>query len=276
MAVNRPCSREGRETHMFEVVDLSRKLPKSDYQRVLPDLQLRLWELQRTCWEASIPSIWAFDGWDASGKGPCIRRLTARLEPRGFELHHVTDKARTHELDLPWMWRFWQEIPRRGQVAIFDRSWNRRLLVERVEHRIDELEWRRKLRDIGDFERMLADDGYVLVKFFLHISRKEQLKRYEKWKKDPADSWKSLEGGWQKPTHYDDHLAAAEDLLQNTELLNSPWTIVPATDHRLVLVQVLETLIDRLQTALVDRGVAFGSPREVSPEGDEPGDGEGG
>jgi polyphosphate kinase 2 (PPK2 family) len=240
---------------MFEAVDLSKKIAKAEYKELVPQLQHRLWELQRACWEAAIPSIWVFEGWDASGKGPCIRKLTARLEPRGFELHHVTDEPRTHELDLPWMWRFWLQIPRRGQIGIFDRSWNRRALVARVGNPDDELNWRRMLRDIGDFERMLSDDGYVLVKFFLHISSKEQLKRYEIWKKDPADSWKSLEGGWQKPTHYEDHLVASEDLLQHTELLKSPWTIVPATDHRWAFVQVLETLIDRLQTALVDRGV---------------------
>jgi len=251
---------------MFEAVDLSRKLSKSDYKGLLPGLQFRLWELQRACWESAIPSIWVFDGWDASGKGPCIRKLTARLEPRGFELHHVTDAPRTHELDLPWMWRFWLDLPRRGQIAIFDRSWNRRLLVQRVEGSIDELIWRRGLRDIGDFERMLADDGYVIVKFFLHISKEEQLKRYEKWKKDPADSWKALEGGWQKPTHYEDHLVASEDLLQNTELLNSPWNIVPATDHRTVLVEVLETLIDRLESALVERGVEL--PKQETSEKD--------
>jgi polyphosphate kinase 2 (PPK2 family) len=240
---------------MFEAVDLSKKIDKGEYKKALPRLQHRLWELQRACWEASIPSIWVFEGWDASGKGPCIRKLTARLEPRGFELNHVTDVPRTHELDLPWMWRFWLQIPLRGQIGIFDRSWNRRALVARVERPDEELEWRRMLRDIGDFERMLSDDGYVLAKFFLHISSKEQLKRYESWKKDPADSWKSLEGGWQKPTGYDRYLAASEDLLQHTEILNSPWTIIPATDHRWVLIQVLETLIDRMETALVERGV---------------------
>jgi polyphosphate kinase 2 (PPK2 family) len=230
---------------MFEAVDLSKKIAKNDYKNLLPELQHRLWELQRACWEASIPSVWVFEGWDASGKGPCIR---------------------THELDLPWMWRFWLQIPRRGQIGIFDRSWNRRALLGRVERPDDELSWRRMLRDIGDFERMLTDDGYVLAKFFLHISSKEQLRRYEAWKKDPADSWKSLEGGWQKPTHYDDHLIASEDLLQHTELLKSPWTIVPATDHRWVLVQVLETLIDRLETALVDRGLELPAPASDNAE----------
>jgi polyphosphate kinase 2 (PPK2 family) len=264
---------------MFEAVDLQRKLAKSDYKRLAPDLQHRLWELQRSCWEAGIPSLWVFEGWDASGKGPCIRKITERLEPRGFELHHVTDEPRTHELDLPWMWRFWLDLPRRGKIAIFDRSWNRRLLVQRVEKGRDELGWRRGLRDIGDFERMLSDDGYVIVKFFLHISKEDQLRRYEKWKKDPADSWKALEGGWQKPTRYEDHLSAAEDLLQNTELLHSPWTIVPATDHRSVLVQVLETLIDRLQTALADSGVPVPDLRrsgaDVGLEQKDPVEGEG-
>jgi polyphosphate kinase 2 (PPK2 family) len=261
---------------MFEAVDLSKKLAKSEYKKILPGLQYRLWGLQRSCWKENIPSIWIFEGWDASGKGPCVRRLTARLEPRGFELHHVTDLPRTAERELPWMWRFWLEIPRRGQIAIFDRSWNRRALIHRVEQPEDELNWRRMLRDIMDFERMLTDDGYVVTKFFLHISKKEQLKRYEKWKKDPADSWKALEGGWQKPTHYEQHLVASEELLQHTELLSSPWTVVPATDHRWVLIQVLETLIDRLETALVERGCELPEPAKPGAEDDNGGSDEDG
>lgn len=235
---------------MLEVVDLSRKLAKSKYRKRLPPLQDRLWELQRSCWKAAIPVIVVFEGWDAAGKGRCVRKLTERLEPRGFELHHVTGEPRTWQRGLPWMWPFWTEIPGRGKIAIFDRSWNRRALERRVENPDDELGWRRAIRDIGDFERWLADDGYILIKFFLHISQDEQLRRYEKWANDPGLSWKALEGVWQKPKHYDEHLAAAEELLQHTEAPPSPWTIVSATDSKWLRFRVIETIVARLETVI--------------------------
>ncbi len=249
---------------MLEAVDLTSKLAKSEYKRRLPALQHRLWELQRASWQASVPVVIVFEGWDAAGKGDCIRKLTERLEPRGFELHHVTDEPRTHERDLPWMWPFWVDVPGRGKIAIFDRSWNRRAAIGRVVRPGAEMEWRRALRDIGDFERWLADDGYVLIKLFLHIGKKEQLRRYEKWKGDPGASWKALEGTWQKPKRYADHLAATEELLQHTEAAWSPWEIVAATDKRWARVRVFETIIARLGAALAERGIELEEP---PPEG---------
>lgn len=243
---------------MLEIVDLSKALAKSDYRERATALQKRLWELQRACWKASIPVVVVFEGWDASGKGRCVAKLTGRLEPRGFEVHHVAGESRTHELELPWMWPFWVSTPRRGRIAIFDRSWNRRALVRRVADPEDEIGWRRALRDIGDYERWLADDGYVLVKFFLHISAEEQLARYEEWEQDPGLSWKSLEGVWQRPQQYELHLAAAEELLQHTEAPWSPWTIVAATDSRWARFRVLETVAKALERALEARGVDSG------------------
>lgn len=251
---------------MFELIDLDEKLSKSDYKARLPALQVRLLELQRVCWKAHVPAILVFDGWDASGKGPLIRKLTERLEPRGFDLHYLTDEPRSYELDMPWMWRFWLEIPTHGKLAIFDRSWNHRALRQKVAGEADELHWRRMLRDIGDFERMLTDDGYIFLKFFLHISQKEQKKRYEAWKKDPGLSWKALEGNWQRPDRYDEHKVAVEELLQHTELPRAPWTIVPATDPRHVRITVFETVVARLEKALEDRGV------ELPPLYEETGD----
>ncbi|MFQ5526193.1 MAG: polyphosphate kinase 2 family protein [Thermoanaerobaculia bacterium] len=248
---------------MLEVVDLSRSLDKSAYRKKINPLQERLWELQRLCWRASIPVVIVFEGWDAAGKGRCVAKLTGRLEPRGFEVHHVTGEPRTHELDLPWMWPFWVTTPRRGKIAIFDRSWNHRALVDRVANPKDEMRWRRALRDIGDYERWLSDDGYVLIKFFLHISPEEQLGRYQQREEDPGLSWKALEGVWQKPTHYSRHLAAAEELLQNTEVPWSPWTIVPATDSRWARFQVLDTVVSRLEAALEERGESTRERREA-------------
>lgn len=240
---------------MFELIDLDSKISKTEYKSALPRLQTRLLELQQICWQADVGSLIVVEGWDASGKGPVIRKLTERLEPRGFDLQHITDEPRTWERDLPWMWRFWQALPAYGKMAIFDRSWIRRLLVERVQHDADELRWRRGIRDIKDFEQALSDDGYVFAKLFLHIDKREQKKRYEAWKKTPGESWKSLEGDWQEPTHYDEYLSATEEVLQHTEAAWAPWTIIPATDRRFAGLRVFETVIETLEEALQRRGV---------------------
>ena len=156
---------------MLEKIDLTRKLPKEAYQRLKPRLQRRLYDLQKACWDAKIPTIIVFEGWDAAGKGTAINLLTSRLDPRGFKLHPI-QAPRTYETHLPWLWRFWQKTPNYGEMAIFDRSWYGRVLVERVEGLTPVQEWRKGYRDIGDFERTLSDDGYVIVKFFLHIAKK--------------------------------------------------------------------------------------------------------
>ncbi len=253
---------------MFEVVDLTASLPKEEYRRRLPGLQDRLFALQQACWSAAIPVVVVFEGWDAAGKGDCISKLTQRLEPRGFDLHHVTDEPRTRERGLPWMWWFWVRIPGRGQMAIFDRSWNRRALIRRVEGEAGEMDWRRRLRDIGDFERWLAADGYLLVKLFLHISEDEQKRRYKKWRQDPGESWKALEGAWQEPARYAEHLAASEELLQHTEAEHAPWRIVAATDHRWARVRVFELLSAALERGLAAHGVPLPGPGPASG-GDE-------
>jgi polyphosphate kinase 2 (PPK2 family) len=249
---------------VLELIDLDRRLSKADYRRQLSPLQRRLLALQQTCWRVGVPTVIVFDGWNAAGKGHCIRKLTERLEPRGFDLQHVTDQPRTYEKDLPWMWRFWLAMPAYGKLAIFDRSWNHRAWLARVEGEASDLQWRRALRDIGDFERMLSDDGYVFVKLFLHISRSDQRKRYEAWKKDPGSSWKALEGSWQKPTPYDAYLPGIEELLQHTETTWSPWKIVPATDSRWARVVTLQTVIERLESALRDRDLEL--PLPLPPE----------
>ena len=119
-----------------------------------------------------------FEGWDGAGKGDCVRKVTERLEPRGYRVHYVTRKPRTYERYLPWMWRFWLRLPNDGEMALFDMSWYGRVLVERVEKLTPKREWRKAYRDITEFERMLADDGAVIVKFWLHITKKEQRKRF--------------------------------------------------------------------------------------------------
>ncbi len=163
---------------MLEKIDLSKKLSKKEYKKKLPTLQRELYDLETAAWKAGIPSVLLFEGWDAAGKGTTISTLTQRLDPRGFKLYPIR-AARTFEKRHPWLWRFWLKLPNYGEMAIFDRSWYGRTLVERVEGLTPEREWRKAYRDIVDFERTITDDGYVLVKFWLHISSAEQQRRFE-------------------------------------------------------------------------------------------------
>jgi polyphosphate kinase 2 (PPK2 family) len=244
---------------MLEQVDLKIKLPKKEYRSRMPALRDRLYDLQKACWDAEIPSLIVFEGWDAAGKGTTINRLTQRLDPRGFKLH-ATREARTYEKHMPWLWRFWQKLPNYGQMAIFDRSWYGRVLVERVEELATEEQWREAFQDIIDFERTLADDGHVIVKFFLHISKKKQRRRYKKLEADPLEAWHVQPEDWAHHKKYGQYLIATEEMLALTDTEWGRWVVVEATDRRWTRVKVFETLVQRLEDALTDRGLPLPEP----------------
>jgi len=239
---------------MLESVDLSKSLKSSEWKALRPALQQRLYDYERAAFDAGIPTVVLFEGWDAAGKGTSINLLTQRLDPRGFKVWPIR-AARTYEKDHPWLWRFWLKLPNRGQIAIFDRSWYGRVLVERVEKFTPEAEWRKAYRDISDFERTIADDGYLLVKFLLHISKKEQKRRFEKLEADPLTAWRVQKEDWEHHRKYEQYLRAYEDMLEQTESEWAPWTIVEATDRRYTAWKVLDTLVTSLGQALRQRGV---------------------
>ena len=242
---------------MLEKLDLDRQLDKTTYRQRLPELRMRLLQLQQVCWRASIPSVLVFEGWDGAGKGSSIRKLTEHLEPRGFRLFYLTDKQRTHDQGLPWMRHFWLEIPNYGQMTIFHRSWNRKAILDRANGQLGELEWHRVLRDILDFERSLSDDGYVFIKFFLHIAKQERQRRYEKMEKDHSTSWQITRRKWQHHRRYEELLPLVEWILERTETAWAPWTFIEATDRRWARIRIFETAIRRLEDALSDRGIAL-------------------
>ena len=238
---------------MLEKIDLSKKLPKNQYQEEMLRLERRLFDLEKACWDAGIPSVIVFEGWDASGKGSTINALTQHLEPRGFRLYPIR-APRTHEQHLPWLWRFWTKLPNYGQMAIFDRSWYGRVLVERVEKKIPPKLWRRAFQDISEFEHAITDDGYVILKFFLHISKKEQAKRFCKLESDPLESWHVQKEDWEHHRRYDEYLEAVEAMLERTESEWASWTVVEATDRRWTRHKVFSTIVGRLEQTLAARG----------------------
>lgn len=238
---------------MLENIDLSKKLSKKEYKKQLPRLQRKLYDLETAAWKAGVPSIILFEGWDAAGKGTAIRTLTQRLDPRGFKLYPIR-AARTFEKMHPWLWRFWLKLPNYGEMAIFDRSWYGRVLVERVEGLTPERDWRKGYRDIVDFEQTLSADGYVLVKFWLHIDKKEQRRRFKLLEKDLLKSWQVTEEDWEHHRKYDEYLLAVEEMLERTETEWGPWTIVEATNRWWARVKIFNTIIDALATRLDEIG----------------------
>jgi polyphosphate kinase 2 (PPK2 family) len=234
---------------MLENINLKKKLPREEFKRLLPALQGRLYDLEKACWDNGVPSVLVFEGWDASGKGTTIATLTQRLDPRGFKLYPIT-APRTYEQQRPWLWRFWLRVPNRGEMVIFDHSWYGRVLEERVERTAPKEEWREAYRDIVEFERMLADDGAIILKFFLHIGKKEQKKRFQAIEQDPLEAWRVSKADWARNKKYGEYLVAVEDMLELTESEFAPWTIIEATSKWHARRKVFDTIISAMEKRL--------------------------
>jgi polyphosphate kinase 2 (PPK2 family) len=234
---------------MLETVDLTKALTPDEYRARLIKAQVRLSQLGYQVYVQGRPAILAFEGWDAAGKGGAIRRVTERLDPRGYVAHSVSapkgDDAEHH-----YLWRFWRRLPEAGQIAIFDRTWYGRVLVERVEGFCSEDEWRRAYREINEFERQLVDFGMILVKFWLHISEEEQLARFEARRNTPYKAWKLTDEDWRNREKWDVYANAVEEMLIKTSTTVAPWTVVPASDKLYTRVCVLETIVAALEREL--------------------------
>jgi polyphosphate kinase 2 (PPK2 family) len=239
---------------MLEKIDLGKEMKRQDWKAEQPEFQRRLYDLQKAAFDNGMPVIILFEGWDASGKGTTINLLTQRLDPRGFQVWPIR-AGRTYEKNRPWLWRFWLKLPERGQIAIFDRSWYGRVLVERVENLVPEEEWQKAYRDITEFERMLADDGHTIIKFWFHISRKEQRRRFKMLEKDPLQSWHIQPEDWEHHRKYDGYLHAVEEMLERTEAEWAPWTIIEATDQYYTWHTAFSTIVNSLEAALRERGI---------------------
>lgn len=234
---------------MLEYVNLELTLDKAEYEKRLRPLQQRLYELEHAVYDAKVPVMIVFEGWSASGKGRLISILAERLDPRGFRVVPITP-PRTIEMRYPWLWRFWQKIPARGQMVAFDTSWYRRVLTERINKTISSDELRRAYQEIAEFEEMLAADGTVILKFWLHISHKELEKRIKKLLKDELTAWQVGEEDLLQQKKYDKYAQAVEDMIARTDSPHASWTIVEATDRYYARIKVLETIITALEARL--------------------------
>lgn len=229
--------------------DLSQQLSKKSYRDRIRQEQARLRELQLRIHQQNIPVIALFEGWDASGKGGAIKRLTTTLDPRSYQVHAFaapTEEEKAHH----YLWRFWRQLPPAGQIGIFDRSWYGRVLVERVEGFATETEWRRAYQEINEFEAQLTSAGYVLVKFWLHISPEEQLQRFSQRQADPFKAHKLTAEDWRNREQWDQYHVAVNQMIQRTHTPLAPWIVVAGNDKYHARVRVVQTVADAIAIAL--------------------------
>ena len=234
---------------MLETVDLTRKMDRAHYVQELARRQIQLRELGYQVYQQKRPVIIAFEGWDAAGKGGAIKRITEKLDPRGYVVYPISapqgeDKTRHY------LYRFWRRLPEPGQIAIFDRSWYGRVLVERVEGFAKENEWQRAFKEINAFERQLRDFGAVVVKFWIHISREEQLRRFEERKAIGYKEWKLTDEDWRNRAKWGDYEEAVEEMLVKTSTSLAPWSLVEGNDKYWARAKILSRLVEVLSTEL--------------------------
>lgn len=230
-------------------VDLSNKLDKKEYQERLSRLQKRVGVLQCDLRKKGKALLIVFEGWDAAGKGGCIIRLTDELNPRSYKVVPIgppNDLEKHHH----YLWRFYRSFPRLGKIAIFDRSWYGRVLVERVEGLTKTEDWQNSYSEIRDMERMLNRSGYIIIKFWLHMDEETQLKRFQEREKDPLKQWKITDEDWRNRGHWEDYFEAVEDMLVRTSSEADPWIVVPSNDKYYSRIMVLQSIIERLENEL--------------------------
>jgi len=236
---------------MLSTIDLSKTLTREEYVRDLIRYQLQLRALAYQLYVQKRPLVIVYEGWDAGGKGGNIKRVTEKLDPRGYEVYSIAAPAgedKTHH----YLWRFWRRLrpPDEKQILIFDRSWYGRVMVERLEGFCTEEEWKRAYREINEFERQLVDFGNILVKFWIHISKEEQLARFEGRSEIPYKSWKLTDEDWRNREKWNAYEEAVNDMLLKTSTLTAPWTIVEGNCKWYARVKALRTLVDALTQEL--------------------------
>ncbi|MBM4035346.1 MAG: phosphate--AMP phosphotransferase, partial [Planctomycetes bacterium] len=240
---------EALKASILDGVDMSPELDAAAYRKRLKAGQERVRELEYGIYRRRVPVVIVFEGWDAAGKGGNIKRLTQNLDPRGYTVIPISapnDAEKAHH----YLWRFWTQMPKAGHIAIFDRSWYGRLMVERVEGFCSEAEWKRAYREINDMEQHLAHFGTVLLKFWLQVSKDEQLRRFKERQRLVHKQWKITDEDWRNREKWDLYKAAVEEMLFRTSTPYAPWTIVEANCKWFARIKVLDTVIAAIEQRL--------------------------
>ena len=251
----------------LDQLDLSKSLTRKEEERALDRAWERLAQLRLTLGgqigerQLGPPVCALFEGWDASGKGGAIKRLVAQIDPRHVRVMQFAAPSET-EKRHHFLWRFWPHLPGWGGMAVFDRSWYGRVLVERVEGFAEREQWLRSYDEINRFEQSLCDEGMILIKLWLHISSEEQLKRFERRRDEPLKAWKLTEEDWRNRDKRDAYAGAVEDMIARTDQAHAPWDLIPADSKRYARVKVIETVSERIEEGMRRSGMEPPPPLE--------------
>lgn len=230
-------------------VKLDKKLTDEEYDKQLNQLQKRLGELHNELYRKKIPVVIAYEGWDAAGKGGNIKRIASALDPRGYEVFPIASPE-PHEKARHFLWRFWTRLPKKGHVAIFDRTWYGRVMVERIEGFCTENDWQRAYNEINEFEKELYDWGAVIIKFWVHIDKDTQLERFTLRQNTPEKQWKITDEDWRNRDKWDEYEVAVDEMLQKTNTEYAPWCILESNDKKYARIKALKTVIKEIEKRL--------------------------
>ena len=224
-------------------------LDEEEYKKELKELQAKLGQLHNRLYRKRVPVIIAYEGWDAAGKGGNIKRLTGALDPRGFEVHPIASPE-PHEKARHYLWRFWTRLPKDGHIAIFDRTWYGRVMVERLEGFCSENDWQRAYYEMNEFEQELHNWGAVILKFWVQIDKDTQLARFTERQNTPSKQWKITDEDWRNREKWDLYEQAVDEMLQKTSTTYAPWHILESVDKKYARIKALHIVIDALEKAL--------------------------
>ena len=233
--------------------DLSLSCSRKEYEKELKELQSRIQELHGELYRRRIPVVLGFEGWDAGGKGGAIKRLTAKMDPRGYVVH-PTASPNAVERQYHYLWRFWKDMPKAGHITIFDRTWYGRVMVERIEGFCTKNEWRRAYREINDMERTLTREGVLVLKFWMQIDKDEQERRFRERQENPEKQWKITEEDWRNREKWDQYEAAVNEMLIRTSTVNAPWIVVEGNDKYYARLKVLRTVVAAIEERIKSGG----------------------
>ena len=249
-----PNHEEGESVNELQVsilsgTDLSLRCTKGEYKEKLEKLQKKMEKLHGELYRRRIPVVLGFEGWDAGGKGGAIKRLTERMDARGYVVNPTAspnDIEKAHH----YLWRFWRAMPKDGHVAIFDRTWYGRVMVERIEGFCTTEEWKRAYKEINDMERDLYNAGAIVIKFWMHIDKDEQERRFRERQENPEKQWKITDEDWRNREKWEQYEDAVNEMLMRTSTDCAPWVVVEGNDKYYARVKVLRTVVDAIEARL--------------------------
>ena len=230
-------------------IPLDKTVEDQEYKIELKELQDKLRGLHNELYRRKIPVIIAYEGWDAAGKGGNIKRITGALDPRGYEVHPIASPE-PHEKARHYLWRFWNRLPKTGHVAIFDRTWYGRVMVERLEGFCSENDWKRAYNEINEFEKELSDWGAVIIKFWVQIDKDVQLERFTDRQNTPEKQWKITDEDWRNREKWDQYEEAINEMMKKTNTSYAPWHVLESNDKKYARLKALKIVIKEIEKVL--------------------------